>query len=442
MGASYEEYPILTEGKTKIIRQSIIDPMLAVLEAKDDITAGNGARHDMIAGKAVHATTTTCNVFHLLKACGVEVAFRGQLDPIRFLAEKCEMLPYEVVVRREAHGSYLKRHPFLTKEHVFSRLIVEFFLKTSKRCWQRHYFPCDDPLIVFGLNVGLARDPLHLHVPDQPVRMSKESHILTLDEYPPYNRSIVFPKMEEIARKTFLVLEKAWQMVGRRLVDLKVEFGFNCFDGEILLADVIDNDSWRVMEGESSIDKQLYRDGGSLETVRQTYEKVAELTRGFTIPWQLLVLWRGSDKDDLKPFYEAIRSYMRRPYADASVNTFEITCSAHREPARAYEELAVLTQRNPDAVIIAYVGRSNGLGPALAANTTLPVITVPASANDFPNDIWSSLRMPSEAPCMTIMEPKNAILAALQILAMRNPRIYAALRMQQEERHMNFMALR
>ena len=42
-----------------------------------------------------------------------------------------------------------------------------------------------------------------------------------------------------------------------------------------------------------------------------------------------------------------------------------------------------------------------------------PVITVPASAKDFPEDVWSSLRAPSAVPVMTMMEPSNAVLAAL-----------------------------
>ena len=53
--------------------------------------------------------------------------------------------------------------------------------------------------------------------------------------------------MRRIARRTFLALEKAWQLEGGTLVDLKVEFGFDS-KGHLLLADVIDNDSWRVAD--------------------------------------------------------------------------------------------------------------------------------------------------------------------------------------------------
>jgi phosphoribosylaminoimidazole carboxylase/phosphoribosylaminoimidazole-succinocarboxamide synthase len=69
--------------------------------------------------------------------------------------------------------------------------------------------------------------------------------------------------------------------------------------------------------------------------------------------------------------------------------------------------------------------------------STIPVITVPASAKDFPEDVWSSLRAPSNVPVMTVLEPSNAILAALQILAENNPLIYAELRGKIEPRMVN-----
>ena len=89
--------------------------------------------------------------------------------------------------------------------------------------------------------------------------------------------------MRAIALQTFLVLEKAWLREGKKLVDFKVEFGFDS-GGTLLLADVIDNDSWRVVEDGAYIDKQLYRDGGNLDDVAATYRRVAEATSRFHRP--------------------------------------------------------------------------------------------------------------------------------------------------------------
>src|SRR5262249_33549854 len=88
----------------------------------------------------------------------------------------------------------------------------------------------------------------------------------------------------------------------------------------------------------------------------------------------------------------------------------------------------------PGSVVIANIGRSNGAGPVLSAMSTVPVITVPASAKEFPEDVWSSLRAPSAVPVMTVLEPSNAVLAALQILSSRNPKLYARLRADIENR--------
>src|SRR6476660_3792700 len=94
---------LVNEGKTKKIHKLSGHPGMVAVLAKDDITAGDGAKHDIIPDKGRLATATTCNVFRLLKACGLPVAFEEQDSALSFVAPGCTMLPYEVVVRREAH---------------------------------------------------------------------------------------------------------------------------------------------------------------------------------------------------------------------------------------------------------------------------------------------------------------------------------------------------
>ncbi len=416
---------IIIEGKTKIVKQWPDDNSLALLQAKDDITGGDGARHDVIQGKAELATQTTCNVFRLLKQAGIPLAFERQVDSTSFLAHKCDMIPYEVVVRREAHGSFLKRARHLQKGALFPKLITEFFLKTTGKTWQGATLPKDDPLAIF------LDDTLHLYRPDMP--LYDQEPCLVLHDYPLKNNPHVFTTMQTIAQKTFLVLEKAWQQVGRTLVDFKVEFGFDT-QGNILLADVIDNDSWRVVEKGLYLDKQVYRDGADLNTVSRLYERVRDLTGQFSIPQQQIVIWRGSPKDDVSAFEAACK-----PYISDSLHYVTVTTSMHKSPVAGYEELHHLVQQIPDTVVIAYIGRSNGAGPTLSANTTVPVITVPAGWQTFPDDVWSSLRAPSETPVMTVLEPSNAILAALNILSLRNPALYSKVRQHQEQRLYNII---
>jgi len=246
------------------------------------------------------------------------------------------------------------------------------------------------------------------------------------------NEEKFFPEMRRVARQAFLILEKAWQLEGGTLVDLKVEFGFDT-KGNLLLADVIDNDSWRVIESGSYIDKQVYRDGGTLDDVAAKYRRVAEITTHFRVPRQRIILWRGSDKDKTEAFSDAL--------GELKDMMTVVTCSVHKEPVAAVATFHRLIQEVPDTVVIANIGRSNGAGPVLSAMSTVPVITVPASAKEFPDDVWSSLRAPSAVPVMTVLEPANAVLAALQILSARNPRLYAHVRGGIEDRTVNTIPL-
>src|SRR5215510_6834585 len=97
---------LVTEGKTKKIFRIAGSDLVAVV-AKDDITAGDGAKHDIIPDKGCLATATTCNVFRLLKACDIPVAFEEQNSATSFIAPPCTMLPYErwCAARRMARRS-------------------------------------------------------------------------------------------------------------------------------------------------------------------------------------------------------------------------------------------------------------------------------------------------------------------------------------------------
>jgi phosphoribosylaminoimidazole carboxylase/phosphoribosylaminoimidazole-succinocarboxamide synthase len=419
----------VTEGKTKRLHQIPGRSGLVTVVSKDDITAGDGAKHDVIPDKGRLANATTCNVFRLLRDCALPVAFVEQDGPNSFVAPKCTMLPYEVVVRREAHGSYLKRNPHFAKGQLFPRLIVEFFLKTKDKDWKGKPLVCDDPLMQFADGAAQIR----LLNPAKPIQ--GQEPFLVLAEKEVFGRADerkYFPDMERLARHAFLVLEKAWQLEGGTLVDFKVEFGFDG-KGQLLLADVIDNDSWRVVESGSYIDKQVYRDGGALDDVAEKYRRVAEVTGRFRVPRQQIILWRGSEKDRTDAFSDAL--------GELKDLMTVVTCSVHKEPVSAANTLQRMVQAVPDSIVIAYIGRSNGAGPTLSAMSTIPVITVPAGIKEFPDDVWSSLRAPSSVPVMTVLDPANAVLAALQILSARNPRLYAHVRGEIENRAVNIVAV-
>ena len=169
--------------------------------------------------------------------------------------------------------------------------MVEFYLKTKDKDWKGKPLVADDPLMSYTDGASQVR----LLNPAKPLIGQEPFLVLRVGSVEHGRRVEVFPEMRRIARRAFLVLEKAWQLEGGTLVDLKVEFGFES-KGRLLLADVIDNDSWRVIENGSYIDKQVYRDGGALDDVAEKYRRVAEITDRFRLPRQRIILWRGSSR--------------------------------------------------------------------------------------------------------------------------------------------------
>ncbi len=247
----------LAEGKTKIIFEHPSDHSLVIVENKDDITAGDGARRNVIEGKGAIACATACNCFRLLNARGIATHFVKQLDEAHMLVKKCRMIPLEVVARRIATGSFLKRNPGVSEGTRFDPLVIEFFLKDDAR---------HDPMISEGEIVGQA-------AAGQAIASRTEVEL-----------------MKSVLTRVFLELEKAWASKDVALVDLKIEFG-RTLANELVVADVIDNDSWRLWphgEKKEMLDKQIYRNlpkdavnDEALGFLKQKYARVAELTGEF-----------------------------------------------------------------------------------------------------------------------------------------------------------------
>ena len=242
---------VIAKGKTKTI-YSTVSPKEVLIVSNDNITAGDGARCDTLPGKGGWSTTTTCCVFNLLQAHGIPVAYNHARDDVSFYALNCTMIPLEVVVRREAYGSYLKRHPNLKKRHRFDALIVEFYLKTNDCVWEGLSLPCDDPLIEFNFAIGSA----YLFDPRQAEGKFFASIFLNkiLGEIGGENK---YASMHHHARQVFHILEDRWDKLGYTLVDFKLEFGLTA-DGKLVLADVLDSDSWRLLKNGQNMDKQVY----------------------------------------------------------------------------------------------------------------------------------------------------------------------------------------
>ena len=136
----------LAEGKTKIVEDAGNGEVL--IRSKDDITASDGAKRDVLDGKAIASTRTTSNVFRLLERNGVATHFVDRVDDVTFRARNVRMIPLELVARRFATGSFRDRFPELPDGVVFEELVFEVFEKDDAN---------HDPLLQFDFDAGVLR---------------------------------------------------------------------------------------------------------------------------------------------------------------------------------------------------------------------------------------------------------------------------------------------
>lgn len=275
-----KDLPLVAWGKTKSLYLLPGNDKVLVV-SNDNVTAGNGARCISWYGKGIQANETNCNCMRYLAACCPEVplAFISQADDTSFRAEFVDMFKLEVVARRIITGSVLDRIPGLREGTKFEgiHLLKEIFLKEDA---------LGDPYAV------LDSDGYALYNPKQPVGPKSwiknapvDANLPTKDEL-----DLIFKYQTMI----FEALEKAWAKLGVVLVDLKCEYGRNK-NGEIVLADVIDNDSWRIWphgDKNKMKDKQVFRniDGEvtkeQLEILEENYRWVARSTATFLKNWK------------------------------------------------------------------------------------------------------------------------------------------------------------
>ena len=295
---------VLTEGKTKIVRDGDAEGEV-VIETKDELTGGDAAKRETIQGIAVFKTTQTRNVFRLLESRGIPTAFVRPLDARSFVCHRCEMLPLELVIRRYAWGSFLKREPEIvsTREspHRFDDLRLEIYHKHAVALpplvpepRQMDEGEARSQFLHDGVwQDGVYTDPLVSLENGRWVLYSAKEPTATAEplmETPPLlDPEALEDLRDSLMAPTFRALEEAWSAIDTvdgpvALADLKIEVGYRATDGRLVIADVIDNDSWRIWPGANpakQLDKQCFREDHPLSEVAENYEIVASLTERF-----------------------------------------------------------------------------------------------------------------------------------------------------------------
>jgi phosphoribosylaminoimidazole-succinocarboxamide synthase len=342
----------ITRGKTKILFEAEGQPDLVVIQQMDAITAGDGARRNEIEGKGRIAAKTTARVFRLLNLCGVPTHYISggeDDDNNEMLVRRAQMIPLEVVTRGVAAGSFVKRKAGVARGAILVPRIVEFFLKDDA-----NHDPLIEPDAVIAQNIAT---PQELGV------------------------------MSEIARIVYEILAHAWRRHDTLLVDMKIEFGRVSSGeqkGQLVVADVIDNDAWRVWpqgREELMLDKQMYRNlpnvtDADLATIKANYEQVADIVGTFPLmrPGMVAVIADGPD------FVERATE-IARALSGFGLPAVRHAASAARTPGYVLQLVTQIDATFARALIVTVGSGDGALANMIEYATATPVVRAPATAD-------------------------------------------------------------
>lgn len=226
------------EGKAKVLYEGP-EPGTLIQHFKDDATAFNAKKHEVIDGKGVLNNRISEYVFTNLNEIGVPTHFIKRLNMREQLIREVEIIPLEVVVRNVAAGS-LSTRLGIEEGTQLPRSIIEFYYKSDA---------LNDPMV-------------------------SEEHITAFGWANPQEIDDIMA----LAIRVNDFLSGLFLGVGIRLVDFKMECG-RLWEGEmmrIVVADEISPDSCRLwdMKSNDKLDKDRFRrDMGGLV---EAYTEVAK----------------------------------------------------------------------------------------------------------------------------------------------------------------------
>ena len=231
------------DGKAKTLYEGP-EPGTLIQYFKDDATAGNGARHEIIDGKGVLNNRISEFIFTKLNGLGIPTHFIRRVNMREQLIKEVEIIPLEVVCRNIAAGSISTRLG-IPEGDPLPRSIIEFYYKKDE---------LNDPLVT-------------------------EEHITA------FNWATT-QEIDDMLAMTLRVndfLSGMFAAIGIRLIDFKLEFG-RVWDGDyarVILADEISPDGCRLwdMKSNEKLDKDRFRQdlGGEAEAYQEVARRLGLL---------------------------------------------------------------------------------------------------------------------------------------------------------------------
>lgn len=223
------------EGKAKQLFKTS-DENLLIQYFKDDATAFNALKKAVIEGKGVLNNFISEYIMLEMSKAGVPTHFEKRLSEREQLIRKVKIIPLEVIIRNIAAGSMAKRLG-MEEGLVLPAPVFEICYKDDA---------LGDPLI---------NDDHAIHVLQVVTKIELE-------------------EIKKHALKVNEILCQIFKNIGIKLVDFKIEFGFDA-QRNITLADEISPDSCRLWDESTSkkLDKDVFR--RDLGNLVEAYSDVA-----------------------------------------------------------------------------------------------------------------------------------------------------------------------
>lgn len=214
-------------------------PNYLELEASDRISAGNGAKTDVVTNKGIANNQISSATFKYLEENGIPTHYVCEgSNKASKIVKAAEMIPLEVIGRFFATGSFCKRY----------------------ECEDGLEF--DEPFIEFTFKSDSAGDPPI----DRKTILALPGKTLIEDE-----RELNL--IEYYTARIGVLLSEFYERLGVRLIDFKVEFG-RLPSGQIILCDEISPDTCRLVDIETGekLDKDRFRE--DMGDVSKGYEEI------------------------------------------------------------------------------------------------------------------------------------------------------------------------
>ena len=208
------------EGKAKIVFATS-DKNLVIQHFKDDATAFNNQKKDVIDGKGILNNRISEHILTNLNQVGIKNHLIKRLNMREQLVQHVEIIPIEFIVRNIATGSLTKRLG-IEDGTVLKEPLIEYCLKDDK---------LGDPLIA-------------------------EEHIYAFE----WATKKEIEKVKKMILRINDFMIGMFRGIGIKLIDFKLEFGRLKINtkNEVILADEISPDTCRLWD--SITDKKLDKD--------------------------------------------------------------------------------------------------------------------------------------------------------------------------------------